>query len=126
MLDFLKMSFLEVDFFEIFWGIIFTVILSMILGYFFGSLGSFTGFLIVSAVVGYNVNEDMINGVIYGSLVALLGGMLSFIIMLIMWYFGVGPGATIMMFGIIGIILGLIVDLIVGAVGGAIGSSFKQ
>jgi hypothetical protein len=126
MMDYLKLSLLEVDFFEIIWGTIFTLILSMILGYFFGSIGSYTGFLLISAIVGYKVNEDMINGVIYGSLVAVLGGMLSFITMLIMWYFGVGPGSTIMMFGIVGVILGLIIDLIVGAVGGAIGSTLKR
>ena len=126
MLNFLRIIFLQIDLFEIIWGTILTVILSMLFGYFFGALGSYAGFLFVSGLVGYKVNEDMMNGVIYGSVVAVFGGILSFITMLIMWSFGVGPSATIMMFGIVGIILGLLVDLIIGASGGAIGSSLRQ
>lgn len=126
MLSFLRINFLQIDLFEIIWGTVLTVILSMLFGYFFGALGSYLGFLFVSALVGYNVNEDMMNGVIYGSVVAVFGGILSFITMMVMWSFGMGPGATIMMFGIVGIILGLLVDLIIGASGGAIGSSLRQ
>lgn len=126
MMDFLEINRFGIDFFEIIWGTILIVILSMILGYFFGALGSYAGFLFVSACVGYSVNEDMMNGVIYGALVAVLGGILSFITMMVMWGFGVGPGATIMLFGIVGIVLGLLIDLIVGATGGAIGSTLRQ
>jgi hypothetical protein len=46
--------------------------------------------------------------------------------MMVMWGFGVGPGATIMLFGVVGIALGLLIDLIVGASGGAIGSTLRQ
>ena len=126
MLDFLRIDFFGIDIFEIIWGTILTVLLSMIFGYFFGAIGSFAGFLLVSACVGYSVNEDMINGIIYGSLVAVLGGLLSFITMMVMWGLGIGPGATIMLYGIVGIILGLLIDLIIGASGGAIGSSLRQ
>jgi hypothetical protein len=114
------------DYVELIWGLILTVISSMVLGYFFGALGSFAGFLIVTTYVGYNVNEDMLNSVFYGSLVALLAGIISFMIMLVMWGFGLGPVSTIMEFGVVGIILGLLVDLIIGASGGAIGSIIRQ
>ena len=126
MMDFLEINYFGIDFFEIIWGTILTVILSMIFGYFFGAIGSFVGFLFVSVCVGYSVNEDMMNGVFYGSIVAVLGGILSFITMMVMWGFGVGPGATIMLFGVVGIVLGLLIDLIVGASGGAIGSTLRQ
>ena len=114
------------DYVELIWGLILTVISTMILGYFFGALGSFAGFLIVTTYVGYSVNEDMLNSVFYGSLVALLAGIISFIIMLVMWGVGLGPGSTIMEFGVVGIILGLLINLIVGASGGAIGSIIRQ
>lgn len=126
MMDFLRINRFGIDFFEIIWGTILIVILSMIFGYFFGALGSYAGFLFVSACVGYSVNEDMMNGVIYGGLVGVLGGILSFITLMIMWGFGVGPGAAIMLFGFVGIVFGIIVDLIVGASGGAIGSTLRQ
>jgi hypothetical protein len=114
------------DYFEVIWGLILTVISSMILGYFFGALGSFAGFLIVTIYVGYNVDEDMLNSAFYGSLVAVLAGILSFIIMLFMWGFGFGPGSTILEFGVVGIILGFLIDLIVGASGGIIGSMLRN
>jgi Family of unknown function (DUF5518) len=126
MMDFLNINRFGIDFFEIIWGTILTVILSMILGYFFGALGSFLGFLFVSVCVGYTVNEDMMNGVFYGATVSVLGGILSFITLMVMWVFGVGPGASIMLFGIVGVIFGFIIDLIVGASGGAIGSALRQ
>ena len=126
MMDFLEINYLGIDFFQIIWGTILTAILSMIFGYFFGAIGSYAGFLFVSVCVGYNVNEDMMNGVFYGSVVAVLGGILSFTAMMVMWGFGVGPGATIMLFGVVGIILGFLIDLIVGASGGAIGSTLRQ
>jgi hypothetical protein len=119
-------SFKMLDYVEVIWGLILAVISSMILGYFFGALGSFAGFLIVTIYVGYIVDEDMLNSVFYGSLVAVLAGILSFIIMLVMWGFGVGPGSTILEFGVVGIILGFLIDLIVGASGGAIGSMLRQ
>jgi hypothetical protein len=126
MMDFLNINRFGIDFFEIIWGTILTVILSMIFGYFFGALGSFLGFLFVSVCVGYSVNEDMMNGVFYGAIVSVLGGILSFITLMVMWGFGVGPGASTMLFGIVGVIFGFIIDLIVGASGGAIGSTLRQ
>ncbi len=110
------------DFFEIIWGSILTMISSMILGYFLGALGSFAGIIIVTACVGYRVNIDMVNGAVHGSIVAVLAGALSFIIMLGMWGLGIGPGSTIMEFGVMGIVIGLLIDLIAGASGGSIGS----
>ena len=126
MMDFLEINYFGIDFFEIIWGTILTVILSMILGYFFGALGSFGGFLLVSACVGYSVNENMMNGVFYGSIVTVLGGILALITMMVMWGLGIGPGATIIEFGVVGIVFGLLINLIVGATGGAIGSTIRQ
>lgn len=114
------------DFFEIIWGSILTVISSMVLGYFLGALGSFAGIIIFTAYVGYLVNIDMVNGAVHGSIVAVLAGALSFIIMLGMWGLGIGPSSTIMEFGVMGIVIGLLINLIVGAGGGAIGSIINQ
>lgn len=114
------------DYYEIIFGTILTVLSSMILGYFLGALGSYSGFIIVTAYIGYRVNKDLINGALHGSIVAILAGMLSFIVMMVMWSFGVGPGSTIMEFGIMGIIFGLLINLIVGASGGAIGSAVRS
>ncbi len=113
------------DYLEIIFGTILTVVSSMILGYFLGALGSYAGIIIVTACIGYRVNEDLINGALHGSVVAVLAGMLSFIVMMAMWSFGVGPGSTIMEFGVMGIIFGLLINLIVGASGGAIGSVIR-
>ena len=113
------------DYLEIIFGTILTVVSSMILGYFLGALGSYAGIIIVTAGIGYRVNEDLINGALHGSVVAVLAGMLSFIVMMAMWSFGVGPGSTIMEFGVMGIIFGLLINLIVGASGGAIGSVIR-
>jgi hypothetical protein len=46
--------------------------------------------------------------------------------MLGMWGLGIGPGSTIMEFGVMGIVIGLLVNSIVGAIGGAIGSFVNQ
>ena len=50
------------DYLEIIFGTILTVISSMILGYFLGALGSYAGIIIVTACIGYRVNKDLING----------------------------------------------------------------
>lgn len=114
------------DYREVILGIILTVISSMILGYLFGALGSFTAFLIVTTYVGYHVNEDLFNGYIHGSLVAAIAGISSFLIMMVMWGIGIGPGSTIMEFGVMGIIIGVLIDIIVGGSGGAIGSALRR
>ena len=46
------------DYYEIIMGVIFTVILSMVFAEFLGSVGSYSGFLIVTICVGYRVNID--------------------------------------------------------------------
>jgi hypothetical protein len=115
-----------INYMEIFWGSIFSSIISMILGFFFGSLGSYTGILIVTIWIGYLVSKDMLIGAFNGGLVGVFGGILSFMIMIIMWSLGVGPGLSIMMFGIGGIIIGLSINLIIGACGGAIGSAIQK
>jgi hypothetical protein len=114
------------DYREVIWGIILTVISSMILGYLFGALGSFFAFLVVTVYVGYQVNEDLVNGALHGSLVAAIAGISSFLIMMVMWGIGIGPGSTIMEFGVMGIIIGILIDIIVGGSGGAIGSTIRR
>ena len=113
------------DYYEIILGVIFTLILSMVFGEFLGSVGSYSGFLIVTICVGYRVNIDMINGAIHGAVIAVLAGICAFIIMLIMWGFGVGPGEEILEFGTAGIIFGLLINSIIGAIGGFFGSAIR-
>lgn len=114
------------DYRELIYGTILTVISSMILGYFFGALGSFTAFLVVTAYVGYHVNVNLVNGYLHGSLVAAMAGISSFLIMMFMWAIGIGPGSTIMEFGVMGIIIGILIDIIIGGSGGAIGSAIRR
>lgn len=112
------------DYFEILLGLVITIIISMVLGTFTGSLGSYVGFLIVTIYVGYRVNQDIANGALHGALVGLGAGFLSTVLMMAMGtFFDLGPGSDIMSFGVMGVIIGLTVDGIIGAVGGAIGSS---
>jgi hypothetical protein len=46
--------------------------------------------------------------------------------MMVMWGIGIGPGSTIMEFGVMGIIIGVLIDIIVGTSGGAIGSAIRR
>ncbi len=112
-----------IHYIEVFWGAILASIFSMVLGYFFGSIGSYLGMIIVTMWIGYILSEDIIIGALNGALVGVFGGMLSIILMLIMGSLGLGPGSSIMMFGIAGIIIGLSINFIVGVCGGAIGSA---
>lgn len=115
-----------IHYIEVFWGAILTSILSMVLGYFFGSIGSYLGIIIVTMWIGYILSEDLIIGALNGALVGVFGGILSVILMFIMGSLGLGPGSSIMMFGIAGIIIGLSINFIVGACGGAIGSALRK
>jgi hypothetical protein len=72
-----------IQYIEVFWGAILTSILSMVLGYFFGSIGSYLGIIIVTMWIGYILSEDLIIGALNGALVGVFGGIISVILMLI-------------------------------------------
>ncbi|MDD1775281.1 MAG: DUF5518 domain-containing protein [Methanobacterium sp.] len=110
------------DYLEILLGVIFTLIISMILGLISGGLGSYAGFLIVAIWVGYRVNLNVTNGALNGGVTAILAGFLSALIMVSMGaLLHMGPGMDILSFGIFGIIIGLMVDGLIGAAGGTVG-----
>lgn len=111
---------------EVILGVILALIASVVLGFVFGSLGSFLGFLAVSILIGYSDGEDVLNGTVYGIVICLISGFIFTISMFFMWIFGLGGlSAEAMEFGLAGIIIGLILDAIVGAAGGAIGSTLN-
>ena len=110
------------DYLEISLGVIFTLIISMVLGLIAGGLGSYTGFLLVAIWVGYRVNLDMTNGALNGGVTGVLAGLLSALIMVSMGaMFNMGPGMDILSFGLFGLVIGLMVDGLIGASGGILG-----
>ncbi len=115
-----------IDYIELIWGSIFAVIISMIMGYFLGSLGAYGGYILVTIFVGYQVNEDLVNGALHGLMVGIIAGLFSSVMMLTMGVFiGMGPGTDILEFGLFGIVLGLLINGIVGASGGTLGSLIR-
>lgn len=114
------------DGFEIFlWALVGTG-LSMGLGMLFSIPGSFAGYLVAFFIVGYRVDEDIINGAVHGFAAALTAGLLSTALMISMGtFFSLGPGSEVMEFGYTGIIIGILIDTMVGTVAGAAGSALK-
>lgn len=114
------------DGFEIFLGALVGTGLSMGLGMLFSTPGSFAGYLVAFFIVGYRVNEDILNGAVHGFAAALTAGLLSTALMISMgMFFSLGPGSELMEFGYPGIIIGILIDAMVGTVAGAAGSASK-
>ena len=111
---------------EIIFGSILALIASVILGLLLGSIGSYLGFFVVSILIGYSNGEDIFNGALYGIFICLIAGLIFTISMILMLNFtSVTLGASMLEFGLSGIVIGLIIDAIIGAVGGALGVSIR-
>jgi hypothetical protein len=95
----------------------------MVLGKFTGIIGSYAGFLVATIWVGYEVNQDLVNGAVHGAVVGVAAGTVSTILMISMGAFLIGSGSAIMSFGLMGIIIGLMIDGIIGMVGGSVGAA---
>lgn len=105
-----------------FYGLFLVLALSIILGLFFGSPGSYLGFLVATLIVGYRSRGDIGTGALQGTVCAVLAGCIFLGAMFLMTLLtGSGPGQSMMEMGVLALIIGLMVDGLIGSVGGALG-----
>ena len=114
------------EYVEVVIGVFFAVILSMIMGFFTGIIGSYLGFLFVVGAISYFFIDDIQKGAIYGALVGILAGIVSTIIMITFEFIiGGKMDLSFMSFGLSGIIIGIMVDGIICMAGGVLGSLLR-
>jgi len=102
-------------------GFILAIVFSLIGGT-VGLFGSAVGVLLAGVVVGYMVNKDLMNGVIHGALIGVVGAviltMFAFIMSTASPFLAAYMGLTAL-----GSIL---LAILMGAIGGAIGSILTE
>ncbi|MBI5680956.1 MAG: DUF5518 domain-containing protein [Methanobacterium sp.] len=101
-------------------GFILTVIFALILNHFMGEYGSYISILAASAIVGYMVNQNYVNGAIHGVMIGVLGGIVGIIILLLV------GGYLIIKAEILIILMKIAIDIVLGAIGGVFGSIYSN
>lgn len=114
------------NFLELLYGLLITLILSIVFGLLLGSPGSYAGFLIATIIVGYRVGRDIIQGALHGTLVGMATGTVFAGSMILMTSYSGGMGTSMMEMGVSSIIVGILVDGLIGSVGGLTGSYIRD
>lgn len=97
-------------------GFILAIVFTLILNQIIGSWSSYIGIIMAGIIVGYMVNQSLMNGLIHGGLIGILGGIAAIIIILTV-------GGGVYLIGTFGLFVmgAVIADVILGAIGGTIG-----
>lgn len=111
---------------ELLYGLVITLIIGIILGFLLGMTGVLLGLFVSTLIVGFRVSCDVVEGALYGALVAFLTGIIFIGAMVIMFNYQEGLGSRIMDLGLTSIILGLIVNGLIGSIGGLSGSYIRH
>lgn len=111
---------------EILFGFVLTLIISIIMGFLLKGPGAFVGIFISTFIMGFRVSCDVLEGAIYGTLVAVLTGTIFIGAMTIMTNYPGGLGSIMLNMGFTTIILSLIVLGLIGSIGGLSGSYIRH
>ena len=111
---------------EILYGFVLTLIISIIMGFLLKGPGAFIGIFISTLIMGFRVSCDVVEGAIYGTLIAVLTGTIFIGAMIFMTDYPGGLGYIMMNMGFTTIILSLVVLGLIGSIGGLSGSYIRH